>query len=165
MNRAEILVKTFLRMLHSTYYILHSRRGVTLIELLISIAILMTILGVGFGFSARTYRRYIVDAERDTIVNIFLRARSRAMANVNGSAHGIYVGADDLIVFQGVSYASRAATYDEIYPRTAGLAISGPSEFVFQALHAAAAPSGTLTIGNEVKSVSIGINDEGRIDW
>src|SRR4051812_42206097 len=141
------------------------RRGFTLIELLIVIAIMSQIAAFGISLSARSYRRGVIDSERDTLKGALEKARSEAMANLNQSAHGLAVTAGSYVVFQGDSFSVRNAAFDQPIARTGGFTLAGPSEIVFQAIEGTVATSGVFMIGNEVKTLSVEVNQEGRIQW
>lgn len=119
----------------------------------------------GLIVSLNSYRRVILSGDRDNVVGILRRARSKALGNVNQSRHGVFLGASDYILFQGSSYATRAALYDEKIPRSAGLTVSGLAEFVFEPLSGDALASGTVVIGNGIQSSTVSVTYEGRIDW
>ncbi len=66
-------------------------KGFTLVEILVTLGIFTLLIGLGLFMSLETYRGSLHRSERDTIVSVLQRARSRAMANVYESPHGVCV--------------------------------------------------------------------------
>lgn len=142
------------------------KRGFTLWEISISVFIILVIFSLGLLISVDFYRQKVIGAERDTIVYILKRARSEAQSNVNQSSHGVYFGlASSYVIFQGNSYASRDSTYDELFSRTNGMNLSGPSELTFSSLDGGSNVSNTISVSNGIKTLNVSVNYEGKIDW
>jgi prepilin-type N-terminal cleavage/methylation domain-containing protein len=141
-------------------------RGFTLIEILTSVAILSVILGLGLFMSMDSYRAYLSRSERDTVVSLLERARSRAMANVHQTTWGMCYVAPNYIIFRGSTCVPGAATNEET-PANPGAVIAGltsASPVVFAQLSGAtAAATVTVTEGPRVSTITI--NHEGTIIW
>lgn len=121
--------------------------------------------GLGMLYSSDFYQRNIGAAEKDNLVSLLWRARSRALNNVNQSNQGVEIGTSTYTVFEGSSYAARNAALDETFPKASGMNLGGLSEVVFASPDGAVAASGTISVGNALKNYSITINAEGAIDW
>lgn len=141
------------------------RTGLTLIELLVALSLLALIFGWGLLSSIGFYRRVTLQGERDNILSLLRRARAKAVDNIAESHHGLSVGSATYTLFRGDSYAARAASYDENFPRSGAVALSGLSEVVFQALSGDSTVSGTITISDGITNFTITLNSEGRINW
>jgi len=143
-----------------------SRKGLTFIEILISLTILVILFAVGVFINLGFYRQSVLQADRDTLVVLFKKARSQAMGNVNQSDHGVFVGTSTYVLFQGSSYATRDLNFDEVYAKTPSVTVNGPQEVVFNAIDGLSNVSGTIVLSNEgSRETSIYISGEGRIDW
>ncbi len=142
-----------------------SPQGFTLIELVIVMAIVSIILTWGLVVSLNAYRQAVLSGERDKIVSILKKARSRALSNVHELAHGVYIDATGYTLFEGSSYASRNASLDEVFPKSPGLTLGGISEVVLSPLAATSTASGSVSIGNGTSNFNIFINYEGRVAW
>jgi len=152
--------------LQTTNYNLKTKQGFTFIELLVVVAIMVMISGLGLFISLDFYKTYALNSERDIVVSIFMKARNRAANNFNESGHGIYINSDGYTVFQGSSYVSRNQTYDELIKRAYSVTSSGLQEIVFEQLTGNLTTSaGDVTLSNGVKSINISLNSEGRINW
>ncbi len=144
---------------------IRSSPGFSIIEVVMVIGIIAIVFGLGLSFSLSIYQSQMLNAERDNLAVILGRARSEALSNLNESDHGVYIGSDNYVIFQGDTYASRNAAGDEIFPRTGGLIISGLSEVNFRSLDARVAGPGTVTLTNGIRTVAVSVNGEGMIDW
>ena len=142
------------------------KKGFSLIELLIVVAIIVVISGLGLFVSLDFYKTYALSSERDIVIGILMKARNKAANNFNQSAHGVFVDPDGYTIFQGSSYASRNTSYDEFVKRNNSITASGLSEIVFEQLTGGLTTSeGDVTLSNNVKSINISLNNEGRINW
>lgn len=142
-----------------------SNKGVTLIEVLIVVAIIVIISGLGLFVGIDFYKTYALNSERDIIVSILMKTRNKAANNFNESPHGVYIDSSGYAIFQGVSYASRNQSYDEFIKRTNAVSASGLQEMVFEQLTGSlTTAAGDVTLSNGVKSINISLNSEGRID-
>lgn len=142
----------------------YKTKGFTLIEILITLAIILSLAGTGFIFGLQQYRFYVLQYETDNIISMLRSARSRAMNNINDSNHGVYLNGNDYIVFQGNSYDSRNTAYDETLQKSPIINITGQTEIVFKKLRGdILIGSGEATISNGTKTQIITLNDEGRI--
>lgn len=151
--------------LHSTFYVLHSNQGFTIIEVLIVVALLTVIFGFTLGVGSNFYNSQVLIGERDSVISLLRNARTRAMNNVNQLSHGVYINANQYVAFDGESYASRNQNYDAVFPRSPSVTITGPSEVVFGAMEGSSNVSGTIIISGGAGSVNILLNNEGRISW
>ncbi len=142
-----------------------SRNGFTLIEILLSTAIMVAIFAVGAAMDNNFYRRANLSSERDSVVALLARARSEAVNNVDQSQHGLYVASSSYVIFEGGTFASRNTAMDETFPIGNGITASGTKEFAFKALEGSAVATGTLTLIGSDTSFSIRVNQEGMIDW
>lgn len=136
--------------------------GFTVIELTVVLAIFVILLGLAFFVNLDFYKSRALISERDALTSILRRARALALTNVNESSHGVFIG-NDYVIFQGPSYASRDQVWDEIYPKSSAIAVSGIQEVVFNALTADTSVSGTIVLDYDQHSASLLINQVGKI--
>ncbi len=141
--------------------------GFTLIELIVVVALLSLITGVGIVMSYSSIARANVIQERDTLVSLLLSgARARALANINESSHGVHIDAANhrYILFEGTSYPNNtepsvafnedliiaASSDDIIFEQRSGNVLSG---------------NGAITLTLNGRDIMFDINEAGRIDW
>lgn len=140
-------------------------KGFTLIEIIIAVFVITMIGSLALFIGIDQYRNYALRAERDMIQAILKKARNQAMNNINEDPHGISLQASEYIVFQGSSYASRDPLYDESLLKSPAITTGGLTEVVFKQLRGdiSTAP-GDITVSNGIKTFTISINREGRIN-
>jgi prepilin-type N-terminal cleavage/methylation domain-containing protein len=142
-------------------------RGFTLVEVLISIAILTLLAGLGLFVTVGAYQGSVSRSERDIVVSLLERARSRAMANVGQSSWGLCFIAPNYILFKGecTSDSDREVTAAGVGVVVEGLGIEGVA---FDQL-SGSSNGATITLKkfeNESQRVeTITINHAGTISW
>jgi prepilin-type N-terminal cleavage/methylation domain-containing protein len=141
------------------------KNGFSLIELLVAIGIMVVIFSLGLIVDTRFYRSANLATERDTVASLLSRSRSDALNNVDQKNHGFYVASSSYVIFEGDAYATRNSAYDEIFPAGAGIIASGVQEIDFKALEGSVLATGTITLANDTRSLSIAVNGEGAILW
>ena len=142
-------------------------KGFTLIEIVVVIAIFSMIAVLGLFMTLDTFRGTQYRSERDTVVAVLEKARSRAMANINQTAWGVYYDSTShsYIIFRGTTYDSGAST-NEAVPGNAAVTITGLSSsgVVFSQLTGNTTAT-TVTVTQDARTSSITINNEGTILW
>lgn len=152
------------------------RTGFTIIEIVIVMAIIL-ILGVtGIIFGIDTYSRSVCHSERDKLVSLLYRVRSRAMNNMNGESQGLHFENNGYILFSGNFYEG-SDPFDETITRAHFINISSsassstllPNDLIFEQLTGDAYPSsaGDIFISDSGSTChdAISVNREGGIDW
>lgn len=145
----------------------HSKKGFTLTEILIVIGLVGIFAAFGMFVSMDFYRSFSFRAEQSIAVSILMKARSRALANVEESTHGVHFETDKYVLFQGTPYVAGHPNNEDINIAPT-VSTSGLTEVTFDQLtgKATLTPGGAiLTITSGAKSAVITINDEGRIEW
>lgn len=140
-------------------------KGFTLIEFLISVAIIFGIGSLGLFIGMDFYKSSSLNSERQTAIGILQKTRNLSMANINEAKHGIYLDADKYTIFQGENYSSRDPAYDEIININPIITKSGLREVVFEQLTGKPSAIGNIILSNIIRSIAISIENEGRINW
>ncbi len=153
------------------------RRGFTLLEILITLAIFSVIIGLGLFMSLDVYRGFNSRSERDVVVALLQKARSRSLANINETAWGLCYTAPNYVIFRG-SYTAGATTNEPV-PASPAVTLSGfptcgsGTEIVFAQLTGDLSPQlvpatseKTITVSQQGRpDQTVSINNEGRINW
>ncbi|NQV89283.1 MAG: prepilin-type N-terminal cleavage/methylation domain-containing protein [Parcubacteria group bacterium] len=155
----------------------YSQRGFTLIEVILSVAIIVVIFGLStFGAVKLSNRLYVAPADTG-LINIFSTAARKSRDGSGQSDWGVYLpyneisrALNEIIVFKGSSYALRDSDYDVSYRFSdttlfVDVSLSGASpssgddhEIVFSVLTGQTDNYGTitLTVFGQERVVSVG---------
>jgi prepilin-type N-terminal cleavage/methylation domain-containing protein len=145
-------------------------RGITLIEVLISLAVLTVLAGVGLFITTDNLRSYLAHSERDTIVSQLQSARARAMNNLYNTTWGSCYDGTNFVLFRGPYGAN--PSHDEPSTVTPGVTVTSTGNqfscdnggVVFSQL-AGTTTSVTITIVQTGGTTTIATNYEGTIVW
>jgi prepilin-type N-terminal cleavage/methylation domain-containing protein len=150
--------------------------GFTLTEIIITMAMFAAVGSLSIIVGLDTYRNFIFRSQRDTLVMALLAARSQAVNNIcfgssctDGKPHGVAILTGQYVIFQGASYASRDAAFDQAFQANTLVNHLGASEVDFaqlsgQAITVPSSPS-SITLRDAAHSDNININKAGMIDW
>lgn len=143
-----------------------SSRGFTLLEILLVVAIISIIA----GFSMPVYQSFQVKNDLDiaaqTIATDFRRAQTLAEASDGDNTWGVEVLSGSITVFQGASYATRVAAFDEISSLPPTITPSGLAEVIFDRLTGQALSAGTVTLTTSTGLVkTIAISSKGTVTY
>jgi len=159
-------------------------KGFTLIEMMLVVALITILGGLGLYFGLDSLRGYSFRSDRDVLASVLQHARAEAVSNVcrgggcqDGKPHGVAIKPSDYpdsyVIFQGSSYDSRTAedkNYDAIFdaPRATkhGGSVNEIEEIVFDRLSGNVNTPGEMTLIDATGRTSvISINSEGQILW
>ena len=141
-----------------------SNQGFTLIEIVVVLGILVVLSALGLFVSMDMFRGNSLHAEKNMVVSILQKARSRAMNNINEEPHGVHFESGQYVIFQG---AWPSAMTEQI-SASAGVGNSGLDEVVFEQLtgNAACTPSPcSLVLTGEGGTFTVTIYSAGAITW
>ncbi len=80
------------------------KNGFSLIEILISLAVLATISGIAVSVFKNVNEKQALDKSRLSVLAILNEARSASLASKDSSDHGVYLEEDKITTFTGSSY-------------------------------------------------------------
>lgn len=140
------------------------RPGFTLVEVLLTIAILAVLAAMVAPITLDFYRRQQLHTYTQEIIHILRRAQLSAMSIEGDSNFGVYFTADTYILFRGDSYASRAAQHDEVFDLPSAIGVSDLSEIIFLKPEGKSSQSRQIVVTNNVQENIITINEMGRIN-
>lgn len=136
-------------------------KGFTLIEVILVVGLTIAIAAVALPSPARFVFSQQAAVVADELAGSFRKAQGYAMAGKGGSAWGVAVRDGRIVLFQGSSYDSRDASYDEAYDIPMRVDVSGLDEVVFAGPsgHPGATPE--MTIAWKEESWSYTLSAEG----
>lgn len=141
----------------------HSR-GFTLFEILIVMGMLVLLATLGLFISMDVYRGNSLSTERDIIISVLQKARSRAINNINEVSHGVRFDPDEYVIFEGTSCTVAGDEFEKSksVANTGGCVVfnqlTGSRDTINSTVN-------SLTISGQGYKSIITINDEGRISW
>lgn len=149
----------------------HNREsGFTMIEIMVVLAIFGALMITGLFFDFSFFRTSSINYEGKLLAGIIQRARSQAMANIDQTKHGVCVTGSNYVIFEGSS-----CTGGDNFPKAAAVTVTWPAgvtAVVFNQLEGSLCTTAcgvtapmTITLTDQVKTLNITINNEGRIDF
>lgn len=149
-----------------------TRKGFTLVEILVVVAMFTIVGGIGLLVSMDSYRGSSFYADRNLFVATLERARAEAIHNIcfgtciDGKPHGVHIASGTYTVFQGISYAARDATLDATFSANSSFTHTGLTDVVFTQLSGTTTNVGDITLSDKANHVSTTtIGSEGQITW
>ncbi len=146
-------------------------RGFTLFEVVIVIALFSVLFATGLFFSIDTYRSVLQRDSHAAVINVLTLARGRALANLNGTSHGVCLSPPNIVLFRGGAYAS-ASKENELYFVGTSAAIVSPNNsfscesgvgIIFTAITATTSHSSIFVGAPGRPGATIIVNEEGAI--
>lgn len=143
-------------------------KGFTLLELMLSIAIMAVVTGIGAPLLTRSLSKNDLDASAETWANSLRRAQVLAQAIDGESSWGAQLQSGSITVFKGATYAGRDPDYDEVFVVPSTITPSGVTEVVMARLTGYPNTTGTTTISSSVDSsdpLNVTINSRGMVSY
>jgi type II secretory pathway pseudopilin PulG len=148
-------------------------RGLTLIEILVSMGILILIIGLGMVVSLDFFRSSSFQSEQEVIVSALQKARSESMNNIDQMRHGVRLTNSQYIIFECsgscTTYPGSASSDIILKPDYPITFTPAPADVVFDQLSGdcvGCTPSDIDIHANDgTKNFTINVNSEGRINW
>ena len=138
--------------------------GFTLIEILLSLAVMATIAGMGASIYVSYEQNNALDIATSTIVENLRRASALSEAMEGDTSWGVAIGTSTVTLFQGSSFATRNQNFDEIFKLSRSITTSGIPEIVFLKATATPQTTGTITLTTTANATStITINSKGMV--
>lgn len=151
---------------NTRYQILDTKKGFTLVEILLAIALVAVLA----GFSIPAYRYFQVQNElsiaADQIVGSLRRAQILSQAVDGDATWGVDIRTGQITMFQGSSYASRDSDYDEVFDVPSNISFSGINEIVYSKVFGEPDATGIITATSVLgDSIVITINEKGTLSY
>lgn len=142
-------------------------RGFSLIEVLMSVAIMSVLAGLSLPIYQSFQNRNDLDITAEATANALRRAQAYARSVKGDSQWGVGVQSSAITLFKGATFASRDTAYDETIA-LANISVSGLSEVLFSKMSGAPNIVGTDSItltsmNNDVRTVTI--NAKGMVSY
>ncbi len=142
-----------------------NKKAFTLVEILLSLALLVTLISFSVPFYQSFQFRNSLEATVDETARAIRNAQIFAQENKNDSEWGIRLDNGNVTLFQGSSYATRNTTYDQLYPISSQINITGLTEFYFERETGDTSTTGTITFTVNTEVREIEINEKGVLTF
>lgn len=141
-------------------------RGFTLIEVLLSVAIIGILVGLSLPIYQSFQNRNDLDIAAQNVTDTLRRAETYSRAVNGDSQWGVEIQSGAVTLFKGTSFASRNTTYDEAISMSTSISLTGLSEVLFTKVTGAPNTTGSVTLtssNNDTRTVTI--NAKGMVDY
>lgn len=144
-----------------------NERGFSLIEMLLSVAIISLLVGLSMPVYQSFQQRNDLDLTTQSVAEMLRRAQTYARGVKSDSPWGVRVSAGSAVLFKGTSYATRDTNFDEATTLSPALSVSGLSDIHFSKLTAIPSTTGSVTLTdntiNETRTITI--NAKGMVSY
>lgn len=141
------------------------RKGFTLIELVIAMALMAAFVLFGVPFGVEAYQDYVLTSTTRDLVSVLRRAQTLAATNTGASAYGVAFSSDHVVLFKGSSYPARDPAFDEAHTLSPALRVVALPEIVFAPLSGAPAAASTVVVTSGLRVQTIEVNPHGVVVW
>lgn len=137
-------------------------KGFTLVEIVITIALVSIILGLGLFASQELYRRQGLSHEVDALAVLLIRARDYSLTGLENAPHGVCLTEDAFVLFDSPGTIEMTSRHAAV--RVEGLPGCSDGGIVFSLLSATTTDS-VITLTEGERAATIEINREGMVRW
>ena len=141
------------------------KRGFTLPELLLSVAIIGALAGLSLPVYRSLMMKNDLDIAANTVAISLRRAQVLSQAVDGDITWGVKTQSGSIVVFKGASYASRDSMYDESFDIPTSISPSGTTEYIFSKFTGLPEVTGTVTLTTENDTRTVTINTKGAVSY
>src|SRR3989338_510991 len=140
-------------------------RGFTLVELLLSVAVIGILTAGVLGFSLFLLRSNDMELALSATAQTLRRAQTLARSGQHDGAWGVKLQSETITIFHGNSYANRDSSLDEVTDLPSTIAVSGLTEVTYAAATGTPSSAGVTTLTHETLGARrLFLNTIGTID-
>ena len=137
----------------------------TLIELLLSIAIIVTLAGFTIPINQLLNVKNDLDMATLSVSQSIRRAQMLSREGAGDSAWGVKLDSGGAILYKGTSYETRDASFDENTPYSSAIVASGLDDISFSKLDGAPQDTGSIRLEVKPYEKNITINEKGTVSY
>ena len=143
-----------------------NQQGFSLLEVLLSVAILAVLAGLSLPVYESFMRRNDLDLTAQQVASSLRRAQTFARANSYDSVWSVAVQSSNVTLFRGTNFAGRDQTYDESVAIPASVSVSGLNEVQFSKLTATPNTAGSITLTSTANATrTVTVNAKGMVEY
>ena len=140
--------------------------GFTLVEMLLSVAILTALVGMSLPLYTTFVQRNDLDITAESVAVALRRAETYARAVQYDSTWSIELQSSSVTLFQGTNFAGRNTSYDETLSLPGSITLSGLSEIQFAKFSATPNTTGNIVLTSNTNDTrTISVNAKGMVDY
>ena len=148
-----------------------NKSGLTLIEFLISLAILGLVIAIVMNTFTDYRKNQSLQKDTETVVEVLGQARNQSLSSQNASQYGVHIASDKITLFTGSAYSS-SDPLNSYFPLVSTDTIvtinlsGGGSDVVFRRLTGETGQSGTVVMSSPTisKTKTITVYGTGLIE-
>lgn len=148
------------------------QRGVTLLEILVSVAILAALSLAGVWYFSSATKNQALQKDRQGVVALLSEARALALASKDASRYGVHIEEFQVVLFKGTSYSAGASDNAPYQLHSAvridsRLLQDGGDDLVFSRLTGTVQNFGVIRLSlknDSMSSTTIKVKDTGVIE-
>jgi prepilin-type N-terminal cleavage/methylation domain-containing protein len=142
------------------------QQGFTLLEMMLSVAIIAVITTISLPLYASFLARNDLDITSQQLAEAFRRAEVYARGVKNDSVWSVEVQSAKVVLFRGTNFASRDTSFDETIDLPGTVAASGLGEVQFAKLSGLPNTTGNITLtSNASETKTVSINAQGMVNY
>lgn len=144
----------------------HTKKGFTLLELLLAVVIMSLLAGLSVPIYQSFQVRNDLDVAAAAVAQDLRRAQMLSEAVDGDVGWGVHVQSGSIRVFKGTVYATRDSAFDEVFDIPTSITATGTQEFIFSRLTGEPQATGTLIFNsttNETRMISV--NSKGVVSY
>lgn len=142
---------------------LSNQHGFTLLELLLSMALISILVGMTMTVYYATQVKNGLDIAASTLTQGLRRAQALAQNGDSDSSWGVYINAGSITLFKGSTYATRDTTMDETATYASNITASGTKEIDFTKFTGDPTSTATFTLSTSADTKTITVNAKGMV--
>ncbi|MEK7067868.1 MAG: prepilin-type N-terminal cleavage/methylation domain-containing protein [Patescibacteria group bacterium] len=141
------------------------RKGFTLIELILVVALISIITAMSAVFYSRFLTQNAVLNTVDQLAGQLHKAQIYAMAGKQNSNWGVNYGSQIITLYSGNSYDTRTAAFDEKFTVNSNISVSGLTDLNYARVTGLPIPTETtMTISGNNNTKTITVNSYGVVN-
>ncbi|MDZ7611754.1 MAG: type II secretion system protein [Candidatus Moranbacteria bacterium] len=146
---------------------LHKKvNGYTLLEILLSVAVISIIAGLSLPVFQSFQNRNDLSVASEVMVNTVRRAEIFSRAGKEDSQWGVRVEGENIVLFKGNDFSGRNQAFDEDFSISSTLNVSGQTEFIFNKFSGEPQSPGSIVfMGLNGRSETVSINEKGVVNY
>ena len=145
----------------------NKKNGFTLIEMIIVVAMVITLSGLSSIYFASILSANNLDVATQIIITSLHRSQFLSQAVKEDSPWGVKINSGEVVIFKGLSYSLRDPNFDEVSKVPDSITQLGWDEVVYSKMIGLPNITGDLTLlaaGTSDQNI-ININEKGRLSY